>query len=264
MEKKRNKFSYGCYRVIRWLVKLFYPRIRVSGEENLPKEPCLVVANHCQLNGPIACELYFPGNRYTWCAGEMMHLKDVPSYAYQDFWSNKPKLTRWFYRILSYIIAPISVCVFNNARTIAVYRDSRCVSTFKNTVRRLSDGANVVVFPEHHVDHNHILCDFQDRFIDIAKLYYRQTGKELAFVPMYIAPTLKTMYIGTPTYFDSTQPLTEERQRIKAYLMEEITKTAEALPPHKVVPYHNLPKRKYPMNTSSESNANQEKVPVGY
>ncbi len=249
MEKKKNKFSYGCYRVIRWFVKLFYPRIQVMGAENLPDEPCLVVANHSQMNGPIACELYFPTDRYTWCAGDMMHLKDVPAYAYQDFWSNKPKGIRWFYRILSYIIAPISVCVFNNAQTIAVYRDARCVSTFKNTARRLANGTSVVVFPEHGVSNNHIVCDFQDRFIDIAKLYHRQTGKSLAFIPMYIAPALKTMYIGEPTYFCPDLPLAEERQRIKAYLMEEITKIALGLPPHRVVPYHNVPKREYPMNT---------------
>ena len=172
-----NKLSYRCYRVIRWFVKLFYPKIRVEGTENLPDQPCLVVANHSQMNGPIACELYFPGKRYIWCAGQMMQMKEVPEYAFTDFWSEKPKHIRWFYKILSYVIAPVSVCVFRNAHTIGVYRDARIISTFKNTVRRLSEGANVVIFPEHNVPYNHILCNFQDRFIDIAKLYYKKTGQ---------------------------------------------------------------------------------------
>ena len=91
MQKRKGAVFY---RIIKWFVWLFYPKMEVVGAENLPDEPVLVVGNHTQMNGPIACELYFPGNRYTWCAGEMMHLKDVPAYAYKDFWSGKPEYIR--------------------------------------------------------------------------------------------------------------------------------------------------------------------------
>ena len=240
------------YKVIKWLVKVFYPKIEVVGVDNLPDEPVMVVGNHTQMNGPIACELYFPGNRYTWCAGEMMHLKDVPAYAYKDFWSNKPKYIRWFYKLLSYIIAPLSVCVFNNAQTIGVYHDARIISTFKQTVQRLQEGSSVVIFPEHDVPHNHIICQFQDKFIDIAKLYYKRTKKELAFVPLYIAPTLKKMYLGKPIRFCAANPMEEERTRICEYLMKEITEIAISLPEHTVVPYNNVPKKDYPSNIPKE------------
>lgn len=240
------------YKVIKWLVKVFYPKIEVVGADNLPDEPVMVVGNHTQMNGPIACELYFPGNRYTWCAGEMMHLKDVPAYAYKDFWSNKPKYIRWFYKLLSYIIAPLSVCVFNNAQTIGVYHDARIISTFKQTVQRLQEGSSVVIFPEHDVPHNHIICQFQDKFIDIAKLYYKRTKKELAFVPLYIAPTLKKMYLGKPIRFCAANPMEEERARICEYLKKEITEIAVSLPEHTVVPYNNVPKKDYPSNIPKE------------
>ena len=246
-----NKVSI-LYKAIKWLVKVFYSKIEVVGTEHLPDEPVMVVGNHTQMNGPIACELYFPGNRYTWCAGEMMHLKDVPAYAYKDFWSNKPKYIRWFYKLLSYIIAPLSVCVFNNAQTIGVYHDARIISTFKQTVQRLQEGASVVIFPEHDVPHNHIICEFQDKFIDIAKLYYKRTKRELAFVPLYIAPTLKKMYLGKPIRFCADNPIEEERKRICEYLMKEITEIAVSLPEHTVVPYNNVPKKDYPSNIPKE------------
>lgn len=236
------------YPPIKALVRLFYPKMTVVGLENLPDEPCLVAANHSQIHGPVACELYFPGNRYTWCAGQMMHLTEVPAYAYQDFWANKPPVTRPFYKLLSYIIAPISVCIFQNANTIGVYRDGRILSTFKNTVKRLEEGANVVVFPEQDAPYDHILCQFQDKFIDIARLYYKKTGKELAFVPMYIAPKLKKMYLCQPIRFCAANPMEEERQRICAALMERITKMAQQLPEHTVIPYRNIPKKQYPTN----------------
>lgn len=248
-EKKTTRL----YRLIKWLVKTCYPKMEVEGLENLPQEPVIMVGNHSQMHGPIACELYFPGQRYTWCAGEMMHLKEVPGYAFQDFWSRKPKWTRPFYRLLSYIIAPLSVCVFNNADTIGVYHDTRILSTFKTTVKRLCEGSSVVIFPEHDVQYNHIIYEFQDKFIDIARLYYKKTGKELAFAPMYIAPNLRKMYLGEPIRFCAANPMDEERRRICRYLMNEITSIAQSLPEHTVVPYRNIPKKDYPSNLPKEA-----------
>ncbi len=241
------------YKLVKWLVWVFYPKMEAGGVENLPQEPAIIVGNHSQMNGPIACELYFPGQRYTWTAGQMMHWKEVPAYAFQDFWAWKPRYTHWFYKLLSYIITPLSVLVFNNAQTIGVYRDSRIISTFKNTVKRLCEGKHVVVFPEHDEPHNHIVCQFQDKFIDVARLYYKKTGKALSFVPLYIAPNLKKMYLGKPTVFCPDAPMDQERQRISNYLMDAITEIACSLPEHTVVPYRNISKKQYPSNLQKEA-----------
>lgn len=251
MMEEKKKWS-RLYRAIKWAVKTAYPRIQVVGAENLPDEPVIFVGNHSQMNGPIACELYAPGNHYIWCAGEMMHLKEVPAYAYQDFWSGKPRYIRWFYKALSYIIAPLSVCVFTNANTIGVYHDSRILSTFKQTVQRLQEGNHVVIFPEHGEPLNHILCRFQDRFVDVAKLYYKRTGKAVCFVPLYLAPRLKKMYLGKPIRFSPVALIEDERMRITHSMMRQITDIAVSLPEHTVVPYHNLPRREYPSNIPKE------------
>jgi len=249
---QEKKKWWRLYAVIKWAVKICYPKIEVVGQENLPDEPGIIVGNHCQMNGPIVGELYMPGNHYIWCAGEMMRLKEVPGYAFRDFWSQKPKCTHPFYKLLSYIIAPLSVCVFNNAHTIGVYHDTRILSTFKSTVKRLQEGASVVIFPEHDVKYNNIIYEFQDRFIDIARLYYKKTGKELLFVPLYIAPKLKKIYLCKPIRFCAAEPMDAERIRICKYLMDEITEIARSLPEHTVVPYRNIPKKEYPSNISQE------------
>ena len=252
MNQKREKRISPIYKAIKWLVWLFYPKMKVVGTENLPNEATIIVGNHTQMNGPIACELYLPGNRYTWCAGQMMNTKEVPAYAYKDFWSQKPKFSRPFYKLLSYIIAPLASFLFNKANTIAVYRDNRIMSTFRTTVNKLADGAQVVIFPEHDKEFNNIIYDFQDKFIDIARLYHKRTGKDLTFVPLYIAPKLKKMYLGKPIRFSSETPIEEERRRICDYLMNEITNIARSLPKHTVIPYRNIPKKYYPTNISEE------------
>jgi len=249
-----EKIEALLFRIIRGIVAFFYPRIEVVGAEKLPEEPCIIVGNHAKMNGPICAELYCPGKHYTWCAGEMMHLKEVPAYAFRDFWSQKPKWARPWYKLLSYLIAPLSVIVFNHARTIGVYHDARLIKTFRNSVNALQEGNHLVIFPEHDAAYNHILSEFQDKFIDVARLYCKRTKKSVCFVPLYIAPRLKQMHLGTPIQFDPCAPIDEERSRICRYLMDEITDIACSLPKHTVIPYRNIPKKYYPSNAPEETN----------
>ena len=250
MQKKTSL----AYRFILWLLYIFYPKMEIVGAENIPADGALIVGNHAQMHGPIACELYSPVERYTWCAAEMMHAKEVPAYAYRDFWSQKPGYIRWFYKLLSYAIVPLAVVVFNNANTIGVYRDARIMATLRESVNRLAEGRSVVLFPEYDRKHNNIIYDFQEGFIDLARIYRKKTGKELAFVPLYIAPDLKKMVYGKPVAFCSENPAAEEKMRIRDYLMQEITVMARSLPRHTVVPYRNIPKREYPCNIPDEVN----------
>lgn len=245
MEKKQTSLSF---KIIKGLVRLFYGKIDVEGLENLPDKHAVLVGNHSQMDGPIVGELFLPDNCYIWCAGQMMDAKEVPEYAFTDFWSQKPKWTHPFYKVLSHVITPLAVCLFKNARTIAVYRDMRIMSTFKTTIRMLKEGANILIFPEKDEKHNNILYKFQENFVDVAKLYYKKEGISLMFVPVYIAPKLRKMYIGKGIHFNGEGNIEEERSRICNYLSEEITDIARELPLHTVVPYRNIPKRYYLKN----------------
>lgn len=181
-----------------------------------------------------------------------MHREEVAAYAYQDFWSNKPKWSRWFFKLLSHLIAPLSELIFTNAHTIAVYHDTRLISTFRESIKKLQQGHSMVIFPEHNVRHNNVIHDFQNKFIDLARFYYKKTGRELRFVPMYLAPRLKAMYYGKPIRFRHETPIAEERKRICDALMDDITAMALSLPEHTVVPYPNISKKQYPKNTPLE------------
>ena len=249
MAKKKPSFFYKiCKRLLKW----FYPKTTFHGTEYIPDEPVIFVGNHTQMNSPLICEFYFPIPRYTWCAGAMFHLKDVPAYAFQDFWSQKPKWTHPFYKVLSYLIAPVSVFVFNNADTVPVYRDTRIISTFKNTVNLLQEGKSIVIFPEHDVKRNNIIYEFESKFIDVAKLYYKRTGKQVCFMPMYAAPRLRQVHLGEPVRFNPDAPMDQERERICNYLMDQVTQIARDLPEHTVVPYRNIPKKLYPSNKEAQ------------
>lgn len=236
------------FHIIKGLVKFFYGKTEVIGMENLPERDAVLVGNHAQMNGPIVGELFLPENCYTWCAGEMMNRKEVPEYAFRDFWSQKPQWTHPFYKVLSHVIAPLADYLFNHARTIPVYRDMRIMTTFRTSIQYLKEGANLLIFPEKDVKYNHILYQFQENFVDVAMLYYKKTGISLTFVPFYLAPRMRKLYIGKGIVFNAENPIEEERKRITAYLAAEITEMAQNLPQHVVVPYRNIPKKYYLTN----------------
>ena len=236
------------FKVICRAVAAFSPKYRLYGTDRLPPEACVLVGNHCQMYGPVAAELYMPRPHETWCVGEMTRREEVPAYAFREFWSGKPKSARWFYRLLSHLIAPLSAYIFTNAHTIPVDHDARVITTFRKSMDCLKKGEDIVIFPESHQPCNGILWQFQDGFIDLALLYHKRTGQALCFVPMYISPSLAGIHFGSPIRYHPERPPQEERTRICQELMTAITDMARELPRHVVVPFPNWPKSQYPYN----------------
>ena len=137
------------------------------------------------------------------------------------------------------------------------------METFKETVQKLQSGVSVVIFPEHEVPHNNIVCEFQDRFIDVARMYYKKTGREISFVPLYVAPRLHSLHLGKAVRFDASAPLEQERKRICKAMVDGVTDLARALPEHIVVPYPNIPKAQYPTSKADSSQRNTGKEASG-
>lgn len=255
---KEKKQKNILYLFICAMIRLFYRKPCFEGTENIPDEPCVFVGNHTQMNGPIISELYFPGNNYIWCAGQMMHWKEVADYAFTDFWSFKPKIFHPFFRLLSWIITPLAVLIFNNASTVPVYHDTRLITTFRRSIELLQEGRSMIIFPEWNKRYNNILYDFQDKFVDLARFYYRKTKQALLFVPVYNAPKLHKTLIGKPVRFDPAAPIESERERICKAMKDAITEMAASLSEHTVIPYRNISKRLYPKNIPIEVYTDEE------
>ena len=127
------------------------------------------------------------------------------------------------------------------------------MTTFRKSVEGLNSGADIILFPEKAEPYNVILCQFQERFADLAKIYYRKTGKTVCFVPMYLSPKLGKICFGDAVRYNPEAPEEEERTRICSAMMEGVSDLASGLPEHVVVPYLNIPKRDYPRNTDRKT-----------
>ena len=138
----------GLCKFLRWIVGAVYPKMELVGLENLPEEPFVLVGNHSQAHGAIIAEERLPFDLYTWCNYQMMEKKEVCAYALEDFWQDKPRAMQPVYWLLSRLIQYPAVYILSHARTIAVYHDNRCISTFRKSLEKLQEGYNLVIYPE--------------------------------------------------------------------------------------------------------------------
>lgn len=238
----------GFYRFLKKIVYFFYGKREFVGLENIPNGPAIIVGNHSQIHGPIIAELLYPFPKKTWCIGQVMNKAEFPAYAMEDFWPYKKKAVRWFYKILSRALARPLTYIFTNADCIGVYKDARIANTLRYSVKTLKEGKHLIIYPESHTPYNEIVNEFQHNFVEVARIYARVTGENIPFVPMYVCPKLKKVIFGLPIYYDQNISIDENKQVIISYLKTAITEIAKELPRHKVVPFSNISKKKYPMS----------------
>ncbi len=246
-KKLDNKYRKKgvVYKICAPFVRLFYRKVKFIGLENLPEESCVIIGNHAQMHGPANAELNFPTKKLIWCDGPMMVRKEFPKYAYNNFFGGKPS---FFQKLFVRLLTPLITNIFNNADALPVYRDMRIMKTYKATTDVLEQGVNVVILPECPEEFNEITNKFNEYFVDVARFYYKHTGKELDFVPMYYCRELRKTLFGKSIKFDANAPIETERKRICEYLMGEITLLAKTLPPHRVIPFNNVKKKDYKMS----------------
>lgn len=228
------------FRILEFFVKLFYKKPKVLYEEELNHDrPIVYICNHCKAHGPISFYLIGKKSLRIWCTNEILYWKSAPKYCYDTFLNGdlKPKGVRWFYHLVSYLMTPLCVIVFRGAETIPVYYDTRLVTTYNKTAQTIKDNKDIVIFPETPPEYNEYLNKFNIGFIDVARFMKKKTGKEVVFVPTYLAPSIKTLIVGKPIEYDYSKDVKEQRMELVSKLEEEITNLAKKLPPHKVEHY---------------------------
>lgn len=245
---KKIKKNTLFFRFCAWVARRFHKKSVIEGLENLPDEPCVIVANHSQLHSPLTFELYVNVKRAIWCEGKMMVCREVPEYAEENFWPNATDKQKKHRRFWVKLIAPLVGYIFSHAHTVPVYRDARLMKTFRLSEEALLNGENLVIFPENEIpdENNPVLDHFNLHFVDIAKVYHKKYGKILKFVPAYNCVELKKVVIGKNyVEYDPDIPMNEQRELLCENLRREITDLAQSLPRHKVVPFLTIPKSEW-------------------
>ena len=237
------KLDYIYYKMIRGILRLVFPRAKTTYEIAPGDEPAVFVCNHAAVRGPVMMTLDFKRPHQTWTVSFALDSKKAKSYAFHDILMGESRRHKGFYRFLSRIIARMLPPLLHYSDTIPVYHDRGIVTTFKQSVQALNDGDDLVIFAESAARYSPYVCRLQEGFVDLARLYYKRTKKRLRFYPVYVEKKNAAITVGAPIAYDPDEPMESQRQRITAYLCENIDRLARGLPPHRPVPF--LPERWY-------------------
>lgn len=233
VEKKRVKFGV---KILAFLVKPFL-HLRVYGKENMQMEhfPSVFVCNHGIVYGPIAAVIYLPTYFRPWIDRKMVERERAAKEMCSRFIYRIPLLSAKTKMRIAHALAGPVTWALNSFDPIPVEKNNlrNVMSTFDDTVKVLSEGDNVLIFPEKPrrvkrgdkmtVEH---LTDSVGRlftgFANIGHLYYDTTGKALRFYPIYASRQHHTFRIGEPVVFDPAGDPHEEKQRIAALLHDRM------------------------------------------
>ncbi len=191
------------YRTIRLLgVPIAY---RCLNTHNLPTTgPAIYIANHLGSVGPVQALLACPTRLYMWIRAEMMDHRRAPRYLYDDFVHPTWHLNGRFGLAVATLVSRIAIVVFHGIDAIAVEdRTGLHVTAFHRSMALLSSGESLLIFPEdpsQPAESDTGLSPFLGGFVQLSRLYRRQTGAALPIVPVGISIARRALLVGRPIW----------------------------------------------------------------
>ncbi|MCM1305895.1 MAG: hypothetical protein NC037_00255 [Bacteroides sp.] len=232
---KEKRYYKGFAAAIAYKI---FPQPEVIFEEPIPDgETVVFTANHSGAYGPVNATLYFPHPSRPWTVAEILDKKLSADFIFYDFFAGAGKKCKFFWHVLSHLVAVLLRPLLLRAGGIPVYHDRRVTKTFEDSVAALKGGEHVVIFPECPERFSEHINDFYGGFAKLGLLYYKETGKNLKFYPTYIAHPLKKILVGKPVEFNPDDLGAQGRKQITEQLRDRTEELAKSLPPHKVQPF---------------------------
>ncbi len=199
--------------------------------------PCVFVANHANIHGPVMITLDFPRPHRTWAADCALDRSMTPNYAYHDVFFGRSRKCRWFWRLMSRVVGAGLPPLLEAAGTIPAYRDRQMADTFRQSINTLEEGLDLVIFAEAPQRYSEYVNDLQNGFAELGRMWYRKTGQCLRFFPVYLEPKARIISVGSAVTFEPGAAPHEERERISDSLRNGIDRLGRSLPPHSPVSF---------------------------
>jgi hypothetical protein len=192
------------------------------GAENLPEAgPVVFVSNHALALGPIAVAASLPVRLYPWTIADMLDWDKAAAYLNRDFIEPQLHIPKPFSMVMARALSQISVRLLRSVDCIPVWHGERLLETYRISVDHLTQGKNLLIFPEdpsQPLDEQCGMSPFLKGFARLGELYFERTQKTLQFYPLAVQPVLRQVKLGKPITFNRANNPANERTRIKNVL----------------------------------------------
>ena len=210
------EFQGRFFRVIKNIVLMHKRFVYKAPDRSDFIEPAVYVCRHSDNKGPVVsmANLPMPVHPWSysvWCDAEECY-KQCVNYTFSVRYGWGEFRTKLVARLIA---KPFSALI-RSAGAIPVYRNSLKVrETFKESVEALKRGESLLIFPD--VDYTSQGGDagaLYEGFLMLERLYYKEVGSHLPFVPMHISEKEKRLVLGDTISFREGVSFKEDKDRV--------------------------------------------------
>lgn len=194
-------------------------RYRVIGVENVrPSGPALCVANHLNTLGPLLFFLTLPIRFYPWVKADLVDSRRSPRYLYEQFTSPVLHLRGWPGLAIATACSWVSVPLIRRLGGVPVESGTEWTGrAFRDSMALLVQNKHLLVFPEdsqREADPETQIHAFAYGFVELCRLYQKETGCHLPVYPMVVHSGKKVIAIAEAMFY---QPRGNWREAIRRF-----------------------------------------------
>ena len=227
---KKYRIRIGVKILAFFIKPLLYHKVINSKSVDQSGGPVVFIVNHREIYGPIIANLYLPFSFRPWIEHNMLERNSIANHIWEgSFKSIKPG---WLAKLLLNLIVPLVLWILNSVEPIPIYRKTREVlKTIDLTVEALMEQDNILIFPENPLTTDSKryavsgVSQFYTGFVYLAKSYYKKTGKQITFYPVYANPKKRTITFGEGVRYNPEEK--NEPERISMLLIQAMNAMAK-------------------------------------
>ncbi len=213
-EHDKHRFYGSFTRLGQLFARLF--SVKYKCEVVPSEEPAVYVCRHLNMHGPYTTLKWMPVDVHPLVLGVFFNRKDC-YHQFSDYTFTKRvgKKNRCINlkALFSSLVVPKTI---KSLKAVPVYRKSlKSVHMMKDSMKYLTRDENLIVYPDIEYTGNYdIYSDIYTGFLHLGKLYRKETGKTLRFIPLIIDDKSRRIIAGTPITADDKKAVPDASRQL--------------------------------------------------
>lgn len=187
-------------------------------------EPAVYICRHSDAKGPLYSMLNIPMEIHPWTFYVFCDVKNCYKHYSEYTFPVRFGWSQWKSKFVSWLGAGAFTALLHSAGAIPVYRNAmKIYTTFKLSVAALKKGESVLIFPDiEYTKTEGETGQLYDGFVILERMYFKETGKHLPFVPLHISSEKKSLFLGEPVLFEDGIPFKEQQSAVVRKLYDSM------------------------------------------
>ena len=224
------QFQGAFFKFIRGMIWLL-PSFRYTAPKREKFiEPAVYICRHGNMRGPVLSMVNIPMPVHAWVFHVFANKEACYKHYSEYTFSVRFGWKKWKANLVSWLVAGGVARLINSMGGIPVYRNSaKVMSTFRLSLDALGRGESLLIFPEvDYTAEDGDVGKMYEGFLMLEKMYLKETGKHLPFVPLHLSEKDRKIVLGEPICFRDDVPFAQERGEVIRQLQKALNELKEA------------------------------------